>query len=389
MVAWPCSCLVPHPRACMTTASGQRAIFWRCFPRLASRAAHHFNQRAQQLEAQTLRPAVSVCAELAWHDLAYLDPGRVWMPLPSSADGQRAAELRQQQRLWERPVLATVLASARVNGQEGVPPPASVTVSKGRALLPSGLYDGGRSSAAVAVREYGTVRPLGGPDGSYSVFERVEYAEAARRDPAAAAAMKRARTFAGVAAMGGGQEPEGGNGGDAPPGADGRAVRGGVAGFTMGTRTRTVLPGQALEHPDAAQLPGPGQYDVGGTVGAGKPSFTLKGRPQERPAEQASWMAQAAGLGSLFSAAGALHVLVQAGGRVDQPSPCCCPATADADVPWRAQPCGPSPVVAAHACAAFSALPPPSQRMRALRVAPFLPCHATERWWLLAPSLGW
>lgn len=59
----------------------------------------------------------------------------------------------------------------------------------------------------VAMRQYGTVRPLGGPDGGYAVFERIDYAEAVRHAPSAAAAMK--RSFADVATMGGGAPARG------------------------------------------------------------------------------------------------------------------------------------------------------------------------------------
>ncbi len=50
--------------------------------------------------------------------------------------------------------------------------------------------------AAVAVREYGTVVPLG-LDGSFMVYERLDYDEAKRRAPDQAASLKRMREIRG------------------------------------------------------------------------------------------------------------------------------------------------------------------------------------------------
>lgn len=57
----------------------------------------------------------------------------------------------------------------------------------------SGLW--ASQASGVAVREYGRVVPLGS-DGSYMVYERLDYAETKRRAPDAAAAMKRLKSLA-------------------------------------------------------------------------------------------------------------------------------------------------------------------------------------------------
>jgi hypothetical protein len=58
-----------------------------------------------------------------------------------------------------------------------VPAPAAVTISKVQTRVPGGIHL--TQVAGIAVREYGTVIP-NGSDGSYTVFERLDKAEAMR-----------------------------------------------------------------------------------------------------------------------------------------------------------------------------------------------------------------
>lgn len=55
--------------------------------------------------------------------------------------------------------------------------------------------------------------------------------------------------------------------------------------YTFGGRTKASMPGLSMVPPDAANVPGPGQYDLPGTALTG-PSFTLRGRPREKLQEE-------------------------------------------------------------------------------------------------------
>ncbi|GAX72683.1 hypothetical protein CEUSTIGMA_g139.t1 [Chlamydomonas eustigma] len=145
-----------------------------------------------------------------------------------------------------------------------------------------GIIPGG-SISGLAVKEYGTVVPLGA-DGSYMVYERLDYAEAKRRAPDAAAAMKRMRSFSGLEDTT--QSVEGVvNIQDLSERQSSMASSARGPAFTMGSRTRAVLHGQSLVIPGSEMLPGPGTYDPQQPAISTGPAFTLRGKSREKPIE--------------------------------------------------------------------------------------------------------
>ncbi|KAF5840064.1 hypothetical protein DUNSADRAFT_17981 [Dunaliella salina] len=228
-----------------------------------------------------------------WHCLDYLDPARAW---------------RQKAPQQQPPtVRASIINHQRSVGQEQVPPPAAVTISKVPALAESGLHL--NRIAGTAVREYGAVVPLG-LDGSFMIYERLEPPDV-RRKLAAAKEHARHQALHGRsgAAHGMGalervmqawteeEQAERCTPGPASYNVDGTcssdpysfpggrpiSTLGGPS-YTMGARTKPV--GQTLQEREAALAPGPGQYEVSGSVPSG-PAFTIKGKPREHAPESA------------------------------------------------------------------------------------------------------
>eukprot|EP00798_Chlamydomonas_sp_ICE-L_P023247 gene23247-30472_t len=200
------------------------------------------------------RPVPDYLSGPQWHVLSYLDPASLWDPIYASSH----ASTQVQPRTARAKVVKYGRGDPWEEQHPPIPPPAQVTISKAGQQGVSGVRT--RELAGVAVREYATINPSSGtwtgyPD-SYTLHERLGTAEARKRDPdATAAALTRLRAHAHV---GGPWEYDGGRRtamADTVALRDQQATmtRSGPA-FTMGQRTKALLPGQSLLPPQATEV---------------------------------------------------------------------------------------------------------------------------------------